>query len=309
MTREEWLLRRTFTGGAPDLTTLLGAKAATRTRVSVVLPAKDVAPTVGAICSAIRRTWMDRPEPLVDELVVMDGDSRDATARIAADAGAAVYGEDTTLTDFDAHGKGAAMWKSLAVTTGEVVVWIDADIVDFPPNFVPALVAPIIGDPGIGYVKGYYTRPLGDRPDGGGRVTEICARPLINRFRPELAGFVQPLAGEAAGRRSLLEQVPFSAGYGVEIGLLWDLVAVAGLPALAQVDLGSRRHANQATDALGRMAYEIIDAVLARDGLGPGELPPYARPLARAGGFVLDRTHPNIGTLPPMASITPQERR
>ncbi len=309
VTREEWLLRRTFTGGAPDAATLLAAKQGTGATVTVVLPAKEVERTVGAICAAIRERWMGTAAPLVDELVVIDGASRDGTAREACAAGATVVDEAAAVPQVAAGGKGAAMWRSLAVTTGELIVWIDADIDNFDADYVAALVAPLLGHDEIGYVKGYFHRPLGDDLGGGGRVTEICARPFINRFRPQLAGLVQPLAGEAAGRRSLLEHLPFFSGYAVEIGLLWDVLDRAGLAAIAQVNLGTRRHRNQSTAALGHMAYEIMEAVLQREGQGRPELAPYARPIPRAGGFVFDRTPTQVVELPPMASIPFDRRR
>ncbi len=306
MTREEWLQKRTFDGSRTDPTELIERTGATRPGVSVVVPALNVADTVGAICHGIRDAWMG-PRGLVDELVVVDSASADDTAAVATAAGARVVQDADVLPSLGpGRGKGEAMWKSLAATSGDIVVWIDGDIQDFDPAFVPKLVAPLLTDPDIGYVKAIYRRPLGQRPDGGGRVTEICARPLINRFFPELAGFVQPLSGEAAGRRELLERVPFLSGYAVEIGLLIDILAAAGLDAMAQVDLGVRRHANQPTETLGRMAYEITHAVLCRsqgDGAVTGELRPYARPVARDGGYVLDRAPAGVAERPPMATV------
>ena len=169
----------------------------------------------------------------------MDSHSSDATARIAAGEGARVVQDDEVLPAAGpGYGKGEAMWKSLAVVSGEIVVWLDADVVDFDPAFVTGLLGPLLTEPEVGYVKALYRRRLGEDDDEGGRVTEICARPLINLFYPELAGFVQPLAGEAAGRLELLRAVPFFSGYAVELGLLIDLSRHAGLGALAQVDLG-----------------------------------------------------------------------
>lgn len=306
VTREEWLLKRTFDGSRTDPTELIAQTNPGRPSVSVVVPALNVASTVGVICRAIRDTWMG-PRGLVDELVVIDSASTDGTAAVAAAAGARVVQDADVLPSVgQGRGKGEAMWKSLAATTGDIVVWIDGDIDDFDPGFVPKLVAPLLHDPVIGYVKAFYHRPLGDAPEGGGRVTEICARPLINRFFPDLAGFIQPLSGEAAGRRELLERVPFLSGYAVEIGLLIDILAAAGLDAMAQVDLGTRRHANQSTEALGKMAYEITHAVLRRsqgDGSVTGDVRPYARPIARDGRYVLDRVPVRVAERPPMAGV------
>ncbi|GAA3137460.1 glucosyl-3-phosphoglycerate synthase [Planomonospora alba] len=231
-------------------------------RISVILPARDEEPTVGQIVGRIRRDLQERL-PLVDELVVVDSRSHDATARVAAAAGAHVVDQDGMLRGYGAMtGKGEALWKGLAATTGDLVVFVDADLRDFDPHFVTGLLGPLLADPSLAYVKGCYDRPLADgpttRPHSGGRVTELVARPLINLYWPELAGFVQPLAGEYAGRRAVLERVPFVTGYGVELGLLVDLLHLAGLTALAQVDLGVRVHSHQPTDALGRMAGHIM---------------------------------------------------
>jgi glucosyl-3-phosphoglycerate synthase len=311
VTREEWLLKRTFDGSHTDPEELTRRTAGTRPSVSVVIPALNVAPTIGAICAAIRAAWMG-PLPLVDELVVMDSSSTDDTAAIATAAGARVVQDREVLPSVGAgHGKGEAMWKSLAATSGDIVVWIDGDIDDFDAAFVPKLLAPLLDDPAIGYVKAFYQRPLGDTPDDGGRVTEICARPLINRFFPDLAGFIQPLSGEAAGRRELLLQVPFLSGYAVEMGLLIDILDTVGLDAMAQVDLGIRHHANQPTAALGRMAYEITHAVLCRtvgDGAVTSDLRPYARPVPRGGGYVLDRTSAQLAERLPMATVLAGQR-
>jgi glucosyl-3-phosphoglycerate synthase len=273
--REEWLLRRTYRGADFDPERLADRAREQGVSVSVCLPALDVADTVGEIVTAVRERLV-RDVPLVSEIVVVDSRSSDRTRAVAAEAGARVVEDREVLPRLaPGRGKGEAMWKSLAVLSGDLVVWLDSDVVDFDPAFVTGLLGPLLDDPEVGYVKAVYRRRLGGEADGGGRVTEICARPLINIFYPELAGFAQPLSGEAAGRRELLSSVPFFGGYAVELGLLIDLLRSAGLGALAQVDLGERRHHNQPTAALGAMASTITQAVLRRvadEGRAPDHL-------------------------------------
>jgi glucosyl-3-phosphoglycerate synthase len=230
--------------------------------VSVVIPARDEEATVGPIVSTIRTHLVDRI-PLVDELLVVDSRSRDATAAVAAAAGAQVVSQEEITKDLPRlEGKGDALWSGLVAATSDIVAFVDGDLREFRPHFVTGLVGPLLTDPSVAFVKGFYHRPLvgmsGVEPDGGGRVTEIMARPLLNFFWPELSGFVQPLAGEYAGRRTVLEQVPFVSGYGVETAMLIDLLELVGLDALAQVDLGERLHRNQSTEALGRMSAQIL---------------------------------------------------
>jgi glucosyl-3-phosphoglycerate synthase len=248
--------------------------------------------------------------PLVSEIVAVDSRSRDGTARAAAAAGARVVQDREILPALaPGRGKGEALWKSLAVLRGDLVVWLDSDVADPDPAYVTGLVGPLAADPGVGYVKALYRRALGGDEEGGGRVTEICARPLVNLFYPALAGFAQPLSGEAAGRRDLLRAVPFFTGYAVELGLLIDLLRVAGLGALAQVDLGHRRHANQPTAALGPMASAITQAVLRRlvdEGRAPADIAEagtYARPVRADGGFRLEERDTRPDERPPMARV------
>ena len=237
-----------------------------RTTVSVVLPALNEARTIGAIVRTLRRELMEQV-PLIDELVVIDPGSTDDTARIAA--GARVVAEADVLPEWGrVAGKGEALWKSLLATSGDIVCWLDADIEGFRSEFVTGLVGPLLSNPELSYVKGFYERPLTEgtrtQPSGGGRVTELVARPLLNMHWPALAGFVQPLSGEYAGRRSVLEQVPIASGYGVEIGMLIDIYELVGLDAMAQVDLDRRVHTHQDQAALGRMAMSLQHTVLAR---------------------------------------------
>jgi len=231
--------------------------------ISVVLPARDEEATVGDIVTTIR-TELVEAVPLVDEILVVDSRSTDDTAKVAAAAGARVVHQDAVLSELPPlSGKGEALWKGLAAAKGDLIVFIDADLRNFGAHFVTGLLGPLLTDPSVVFVKGGYERPL-ITPDGvahrgdGGRVTELVARPMINLYWPELAGFVQPLAGEYAARREVLERVPFVTEYGVELGLLIDLLDTEGLDAMTQVDLGSREHSHQSTPALGRMAAQIM---------------------------------------------------
>ncbi|MCD2185811.1 glucosyl-3-phosphoglycerate synthase [Actinomycetospora soli] len=243
-------------------------------RVSVGLPARDEAETVGAIVAVIRDVLVERVG-LVDEILVVDSCSVDATAAVAAAAGARVVAQDAVRPDLPAaEGKGEALWKGLIACTGDLVVAVDVDLRDFGPGFVTGLLGPLFDDPGVAFVKGFYHRPLivggGVDVDGGGRVSELLARPLINLAWPALAGFVQPLAGEFAARRELLEAIPFLTGYGVELGMLVDVLDRVGLDAMAQVDLGVRVHRHHDLHTLGRMAAQIQLAAavrLERDGV------------------------------------------
>jgi glucosyl-3-phosphoglycerate synthase len=245
---------------------LLEAKAAQT--VAVVLPALNEAATVGRIVDRIRHNLVER-HPLVDELVVMDSGSVDQTAAVAASAGARVVHREDVLPEFPAYdGKGEVLWRSLAATTSDVLVFVDSDLRDFSTSFVTGLLGPLLTDASVQFVKATYDRPLQSGESvvtaGGGRVTELVARPLINMYWPELAGFIQPLGGEYAARRTLLEQLPFPVGYGVEFGLLVDTLALVGLDAMAQVDLVRRKHRNSSVTKLGRMAAEIMQVAFDR---------------------------------------------
>ncbi|GAA1247287.1 glucosyl-3-phosphoglycerate synthase [Prauserella halophila] len=261
-----WLERRS--GRADDWTAAELVAAKRGRTVSVVIPAKDEEETVGEIVRTIR-TALVEAEPLVDEVLVVDSCSQDGTADVAADAGALVVAQDDVLPALPrCRGKGEALWKGLAATRGELVAFVDGDLYDFTADYVVGLLGPLLTRPGVDYVKGFYHRPLAGEgrheADGGGRVTELVARPLLNMFWPELSGFVQPLAGEYAGRREVLEAIPFVTHYGVEVGHLIDLIERRGLDALAQVDLGTRTHRHQTTQALGRMSAQIILTMLDR---------------------------------------------
>lgn len=274
------------------------------TRVSVVLPALDEQATVGRVVGMVRRLAEDTG--LVDEIVVMDSGSTDDTARLAAEAGAIVHHRDEVLPEVGSRpGKGEVLWKSLAVTTGDVIVFVDADLLDPQPQLVTGLLGPLLTDPTVELVKGCYDRPLkGAGSTSGGRVTELVARPLISRFYPDLAGMIQPLAGEYAARRRLLEAIPFCGGYGVEIAMLIDTLALRGLPAIAQVDLGRRQHSHQDTAALGRMATQITHVVHQR-ALGGSSEAPSVTQFARDGyGHYAPVTHTlAVDERPPMNTV------
>ncbi|MDP9074596.1 MAG: glucosyl-3-phosphoglycerate synthase [Actinomycetota bacterium] len=246
--------------------TLVSAKG--QRRVSVCLPAQDEEATVGQMVEIIRAQLMQRHR-LVDELVVIDDGSTDRTAEVARGAGADVYPADGLLPEHPGAGKGQAMWKGVNVTTGDLVVFCDADIRDFEPHFVTGLLGPLLMVDGINFVKGCYQRPLDGRAGEGGRVTELVARPLISLLFPHLAGMVQPLAGECAARREVLEQVPFVDGYGVDLGLLIDVARRDGIGAMAQCDLGRRVHRNRPLAELGPQAMAIVQLALSRAGLAP----------------------------------------
>ncbi|MBX9361347.1 glucosyl-3-phosphoglycerate synthase [Streptomyces sp. WAC04114] len=254
---ERWLSTRSWSANERPLHRILAAKQRTGQTVSVVLPALNEEATVGDIVSVIRHDLM-RQVPLVDELVVVDSGSTDRTSEVAAAAGARVVHRDEILPRLPAvPGKGEVLWRSLLVTRGDIVCFIDADLKDFSSDFVSGILGPLLTEPDVDLVKAMYDRPLGGTAGQGGRVTELMARPLLNMHWPQLAGFVQPLGGEYAARRSLLEQLPFPVGYGVELGMLVDALHLAGLDALAQVDVGVRKHRHQDGQALGRMAAAI----------------------------------------------------
>ena len=284
------------------LSELVAAKAEHDLSISVCLPARNEAGTVGPIVETIRTQLMDAAG-LVDELIVLDDDSTDATAAMAAAAGATVVSVGDILPEEGpGAGKGNVIWRSLAATTGDLVCWVDADIRNFAAHFVTGLVGPLLTEPKVRFVKGHYRRPLGGEPTGGGRVSELMARPVLSRFFPELAVFAQPLAGEYGGRRDLLESIPIVEGWGVDIGLLIDAWGEVGLTGLAQVDLGVREHRNRPLDELGVPAMAVLNTVLDRAGILP--LQPDAAPelLRFAGEAGVAGTEVPIVNRPPMRS-------
>jgi glucosyl-3-phosphoglycerate synthase len=264
---DRWFAENTFHASEfRDIGRLIELKEKQGLTVSVGLPALNEEKTIGLVIKRIKSALMDRA-PLIDQLVVVDSDSEDRTVEIAEALGVPVYRHSAILPELGSHpGKGEALWKSLHVLDGDIVAWIDTDIRNIQPRFIFGLVGPLLREPRIQYVKGFYQRPIrqGDKlvSEGGGRVTELMARPLINLFFPELSGIIQPLSGEYAGRRSLLESVPFYTGYSVEIGLLIDILDSVGLSAVGQVDLERRIHRNQPLGNLSQMSYVILQGAI-----------------------------------------------
>lgn len=264
---DKWFAENTFHASEfEDLKYLLSLKEKQNLTISLALPALNEEETVGKVIKTIKNALMIRM-PLLDEIILIDSNSTDRTRQIVEKLGVPVYIHQKTLPQYGARkGKGEALWKSLYCTSGDIVIWIDTDIVNVHPRFIYGLIGPLLLRPEIDFVKGFYRRPLkvGNKMQAGsgGRVTELTARPLLNLFYPELSGIVQPLSGEYGGRRKALEQLPFFSGYGVEIGLLIDMLEKYGLSSIGQVDLQERVHHNQPLEALGKMSFAIIQAVI-----------------------------------------------
>jgi glucosyl-3-phosphoglycerate synthase len=273
---DKWFVENTFTSAEfADLASLVAQKEKQGVRISVALPTLNEEATIGKVITAIRSRLMER-FPLVDELVVIDSDSTDRTREIAEKLGVPVHIHQQVLPEIGpGRGKGEALWKSLAITTGDLVVWVDTDVSQFHPKFVYGLIGPLLIRPEIAFVKAFYRRPLnvgGElQATGGGRVTELAARPILNLFFPELSGIIQPLSGEQAGRRSLLERLPFFDLYGVETGLLIDVLRTTGLRSIAQVDMKQRIHRNQSLLNLSKTSFEILQVAMKRLGDGRGQ--------------------------------------
>jgi nucleotide-binding universal stress UspA family protein len=266
---DKWFAENTYDSREfEDLRELVKLKERQQLSISLGLPALNEEDTVGSIIKSVKQELMHK-HPLLDEIVLIDSQSSDRTREIASELGIPVVVHQEILPEQGAHvGKGEALWKSLHVLKGDLVAWIDTDIKNIHPRFVYGLLGPLLKDQRIKYVKGFYKRPIRYGKElhatGGGRVTELSARPLLNLFYPELSGVIQPLAGEYAGRREVLEQLPFFSGYGVEIALLIDLLDRFGLQAIGQVDLHRRVHRNQRLATLSRMAFTITAIVLQR---------------------------------------------
>jgi glucosyl-3-phosphoglycerate synthase len=324
-----WLRRRTSRWQDWPVRQLAARKTDLGVSVSVVIPARDEERTVAQVVRAI--AGLAAETGLIDEVVVMDSDSTDATARVAADAGATVHHANQVAPDLGTFpGKGEALWKSLLVTKGDLLVFVDADLTHWGPHFVTGLLGPLLDDPQVRLVKGFYERlyAVGDGSvtADGGRVTELVARPLLSLWWPELTGVVQPLAGEWAARRDLMESLSIPVGYGIELAALIDTAAAHGLDAIAQVDLGRRGHKHQASHDLALMAAELLlvaerrradtgqaamtgqPAVTgqpaARRGPSPGQQPVELRQFVRADGEMRQRSRPvPVAERPPARSI------
>jgi glucosyl-3-phosphoglycerate synthase len=325
MTVWEWFHQRSFHhrdfGGLAS-----GMNGAERPSVTLIFPARNVAGTIGSILSVV--AGLRARTGLPEQVIVIDADSADGTAEVARSHGAEVYSENELMPGYGpAQGKGDAMWRALSVARGDIVMFADADTADFEEHFVYGTLGPLLRDPAIQFVKAAYRRPFkqGEEqiPDGGGRVTELMAKPLINLYYPELAGFVQPLAGEFAARRDLFGSVPFFTGYGVEVGMLIDVYEQVGLDGMAQVDLGTRQNRHQPLASLTRMSSVVLRTVAARqglplgltetlDGLGSpepalwelGQQDTYLHAVATADGLRLDEHLNELIERPPFARRT-----
>src|SRR5487761_176971 len=292
-----------------------------RPSATLIFPARNVAGTIGGILTI--GADLQARTGLPDQVIVVDADSPDGTADVARAHGAEVYSENQLMRSYGpAQGKGDAMWRALSVARGDIIMFADADSDDFEEHFVYGTLGPLLADPQLQFVKAAFRRPFKQGEDkildGGGRVTELMAKPLINLFYPELVGFVQPLAGEFAARREVLSRVPFFTGYGVEIGMLIDVFDQVGLSAMAQVDLGTRQNRHQSLANLSRMSSVVLRTVAAREGLAqrldggldngvPGlwEQPDtYLHAVATEDGLRMDEHLNELVERPPLASLT-----
>jgi glucosyl-3-phosphoglycerate synthase len=321
MTVWEWFEQRSF--HYRDFCDLAGRGEIGRgLTTTLILPTRNVAATIGPILDTVAR--LNERTSLVEQVIVVDADSPDGTAEIARAHGAEVYSENELLPAYGpSQGKGDAMWRSLSVARGNIVMFADADTRDFEEHFIYGTLGPLLTIPGVQFSKAAYRRPFlqdgQSLADGGGRVTELTAKPLLNYFYPGLAGFVQPLAGEFAVCRELLDNIPFLTGYGVEVGILIDVFAEAGLPAMAQVDLGSRQNRHQPLWDLTRMSSTVLRALGRRAHLPVKEMPGrtgtdgwalprqdiYLHAVATQDGLRLDEHLNELTERPPLARLRP----
>lgn len=319
-TVDRWFAENTFSSTEyDDLQRLLFYKQQQGVKISLALPTLNEEATIDGIIGQLQEHLVHQT-PLLDEIVLIDSGSQDRTREIAISHGVPVYLHQDILSQYGAFaGKGEALWKSLYVLQGDIIAWCDTDIQNFHPRFVYGVVGPLLRERRLVYSKGFYRRPIqfGEQiaASGGGRVTELTARPLLNLFYPELSGMLQPLSGEYAGRRSALEEVPFFTGYGVETGMLIDLLERHGLNALAQVDLTERIHRNQELVPLSKMAFAITQVVIQR--MEQRQRVSLLEPVNQTmklitqredGGFSLELREIRDHERPPMARI-PEYRR
>jgi glucosyl-3-phosphoglycerate synthase len=312
----DWFARRSYEHDRfSGLERLARTKRELGRSLSVVLPCREVADTIGAIADEIHA--LNEEAPLVDEILAVDAGSRDGTAEVARRHGLEVYSEDELMPAFGpAVGKGDAMWRALSVVRGDLVMYLDSDTENFGRHYVYGMLGPVLCEPGVGFVKATYHRPfLG--PDGAvlddaGRVTELTAKPLLRIFYPALAGFGQPLSGELVATRDLLASIPFWTGYAVEVGMLIDVLRTAGLDAMAQVGLGARQNRSQSLRALGSMSYAVATAIVRRS-LEDGrlmssngfarELHSYLRAVCAPEGTTLAEEPVELVERPPMVQV------
>jgi glucosyl-3-phosphoglycerate synthase len=321
MTAWEWFEQRSFHHrDFHGLAETDAGNGSERPTTTLVLPTRNVAGTIGTILTVVAD--LRARTGLPDQVIVVDADSADGTADIARAHGAEVYSENQLMPGYGpAQGKGDAMWRSLSVARGDIVMFADADTTDFREHFVYGTLGPLLTDPRIQFCKAAFRRPFteGEKSiaDGGGRVTELMAKPLINFFYPELTGFVQPLAGEFAARRELMNAMPFFTGYGVEIGMMIDVLAEVGLDGMAQVDLGTRQNRHQPLASLARMSSVVLRTVAMREGITPRQLDDgdpglwelrhpetYLHAVATEGGLRLDEHLNDLIERPPLARLT-----
>jgi glucosyl-3-phosphoglycerate synthase len=273
---------------------VLGAKG--DHRVSVCVPARDEAATIAEVVGVLVDDLLR--VGVVDEVVVIDDGSRDATAALARGAGAVVWEASAVLPGYPSGpGKGEAMWRAVHVTDGDIVAFCDADVRHFDASFVLGLIGPLLERADLGLVKAHYRRPFDGHPDEGGRVTELMARPLVAALFPQLSAVAQPLAGEVAARREVLEAVAFAGGYAVDLGLLIDVSARWGPEAIAQCDLGRRVHRNRPLSELGPQALAVLQVGLDRAGVDPPGAGGWATVLERPGAAGTAMT---LTSLPPL---------
>ncbi|MCK4648656.1 glucosyl-3-phosphoglycerate synthase [bacterium] len=313
---EKWFKNRTFHHSQfSDVKELVRLKRKKNLTISVGLPTLNEAETIATELIVIKSELMDKHH-LIDELAIVDSGSTDKTREIAAKYGADVYLTDDYLKEEGIYsGKGENLWKSLYLLKGDIILWLDADIKNIHPKFVYGLLGPLLTNSRIGYVKAFYERPIKLnaettlRPSGGGRVTALMLRPVFNLFFPDLSGLIQPLSGEYAGRRRMLEKVPFFIGYGVETGLLIDICKKFGLNSIAQVDLDQRIHRNHTLPTLSKMAFTILQVALNRAGdlwklKMLEELNPSMRLIKRKGKrYILETFEKQIVERPPMITV------